>query len=542
MLFNWFDTARHLVAYYNPLPVSDYWRVVEDLPAIRHLDLRFLWHQHNEHRIVFPEIVFAADMLLFQGREVLPAALNAVFYLILSLLVTRVLWKQKHASREVRLAAIGLFGILTGWPVCTFVVGVPFLLLWSMLELAIVLALMLLARTCEAESWTNLAAIAGCGIVATFSSANGMLLWVVLWGAALILRRSRRTVVSLAAAGILSIGLFFVDYRVVSHIQAFEMARHPLLFTGFVLSYLSMPFGVIRSPVVGLVFGSLNALLWLLAIANWRHLAAKSRSFACIALGYFAFTVLTAAVTAAGRLDNSDAGFGAAKAGRYVTGPLLNWALLLATLVILSAWPRQWQGLRWKHLAMASMAVILFMQIRLLRWQRTNDRAVTAQQLASLSLESGLVESRLLQPVFPDTSFVEAQLPLLRSSHRAVFAGEPYTPLGKNVNPILKSNRANPCLRLESVDSMHTGAEIRGGITGACRVANGTDLYLINSQNLIGGFGKVISSRSWVAFLSSQYETPQIRIAWRDSHGQMSRLASVAIPRLEHAVGPARPE
>jgi hypothetical protein len=80
LVFNWFGTATKVLRYYNPLPVWDYWRVVEDLRGIQSFQWSVLWRQHNAHRIVFPEIVFAIDMLCLQGRQILPTVLNGGCY------------------------------------------------------------------------------------------------------------------------------------------------------------------------------------------------------------------------------------------------------------------------------------------------------------------------------------------------------------------------------------------------------------------------------------------------------------------------------
>src|SRR4051812_16857811 len=70
--FNIYQTVLHIVRYYVPLPVWDYWRVVENLEGYRHFDFATLWRQHNEHRIFFPKLFFAADVRWWHGRQILP--------------------------------------------------------------------------------------------------------------------------------------------------------------------------------------------------------------------------------------------------------------------------------------------------------------------------------------------------------------------------------------------------------------------------------------------------------------------------------------
>ena len=63
-----------MVAEYSPVPIWDYWRTVQSLDELLHLSPKHFWLQHNEHRIIFPELVFALDYRFFRGMEVLPIA------------------------------------------------------------------------------------------------------------------------------------------------------------------------------------------------------------------------------------------------------------------------------------------------------------------------------------------------------------------------------------------------------------------------------------------------------------------------------------
>ena len=69
LAFTWFQTIERIARYYTPLPVEDYWRTAAFLQSYQRFDFRVLWQQHNEHRIVFPELVFAADYLLLHGQQ-----------------------------------------------------------------------------------------------------------------------------------------------------------------------------------------------------------------------------------------------------------------------------------------------------------------------------------------------------------------------------------------------------------------------------------------------------------------------------------------
>ncbi len=144
--FNWCSTVAHVLRYYNPLPVSDYWRVVEDLPAMENGGLGWLWRQHNEHRITFPEIVFALDQQFLAGRQVLPLFVSFFCYVGSVVLLGRAFWREINGSAAAKAAALLLGGAIAGWPLSTFVLGTSFLLQWTLVQFAVVLALVSLTK------------------------------------------------------------------------------------------------------------------------------------------------------------------------------------------------------------------------------------------------------------------------------------------------------------------------------------------------------------------------------------------------------------
>ncbi len=94
LAFSWFETIHRILRYYNPLPTWDYWRVAESIQSYESFDFRILWRQHNEHRIIFPEIVFAADMLFLHGRELLPLALSFLCYFATWIVLAWAFWSE----------------------------------------------------------------------------------------------------------------------------------------------------------------------------------------------------------------------------------------------------------------------------------------------------------------------------------------------------------------------------------------------------------------------------------------------------------------
>src|SRR5690348_2582550 len=95
MVVVWNHAGRSIIRFHSPLPYWDYWSTVERIDQYRRFDLTVLWHQHNEHRIIFPELVFAIDYLLFRGREALPVVISALSYIGLWAVLSTAVYRTK---------------------------------------------------------------------------------------------------------------------------------------------------------------------------------------------------------------------------------------------------------------------------------------------------------------------------------------------------------------------------------------------------------------------------------------------------------------
>lgn len=331
--YSWGLTIERMVRYYNPLPIWDYWNIAQHLPQYRAFDIRVLWIQHNEHRIVFPEIVFAVDMLLVHGRQVLPLVISFVCYFSTWLLMSSTIFSDQVLSRTIRYSAILVTGSIIGWQGSVMAVGIPFLLNWTLTQFAAVLALALTAALKSNLRVIYLAGAVGCGSIATYSSANGMLIWPVILIAGLVASISRRYMFVIAVAGITNIGLYFVGYRISHELDIGNLTNHPIYLLGFLASYVSMPFGALKVGSFGVWVGIVHLLIFLYLLYVSVRTRLLSSVPAIVLFGYFVFTLFTALLTAAGRMNSSDMTFTAAKASRYLTVPLANWGALLIALV-----------------------------------------------------------------------------------------------------------------------------------------------------------------------------------------------------------------
>ncbi|MFL6447470.1 MAG: hypothetical protein ACJ746_07245 [Bryobacteraceae bacterium] len=518
--FNWFSTVTHVLRYYNPLPVSDYWRVIEDLPAFEAGNFSWLWRQHNEHRIMFPEIIFALDQLFFAGRQILPMVVSFCCYVASVALLGRVFWRDNDTGVPARLQTIMLAGIIAGWPLSTFVLGTPFLLNWTLLQLAVVLGLVCVSKRTGNSHVVWLMAAITCGIVATFSCANGLVLWPILLTVAAIRHAPRKCLIALAAAAVGCVALFLVGYQRPGT-PPLGLLKHPIYSIGFVVSYFSMPFGVLRNPAIGFAFGLLSLTAWLVCFARTlRTRAAGMSDVKLLAFGYFAFLLLTAALTSLARLDLTDIGFSGAKAARYVTLPLLGWAVLLLLAIRISFGEKS-KRFPPRVILVSTAIVVAFMQIRLGRWLRTNDDYVSHQQWAALSLENGVFDPALLGSVFPKEAFIARYLPVLRSHRKSIFSERESSFPGQQFRSLFpKPGRESERGGVIRLTPVRGGISVLGWAASLGRGGKDTVLF-VDKSGMIVGFGQrlcagtprefmpipVPASQTWVGFVNGQYGT-----------------------------------
>jgi hypothetical protein len=415
-------TIGKILFYYSPLPTQDYWRVVLNLPAYRSLQFGVLWQQHNEHRIVFPEIVFATDMLWAHGCMIVPLALSFLCYSATLLVLSAPVLVDHSIPKQARFIICSLGSVIAFFETATLVLAVPFLLQWTLMQLAAVCAFAFLARGGDKRSISMILLSAAFASIASFSSANGLLVWPVLIAAALLLRIRTRLLVMLSVYALANVVVFFTGYRFFNAVPLKAALIHPGYLLGFVASYLSMPFGGIKSPVFGLSVGMLNLIiaLCLLAVA-WRKRLFRSRA-GVVLFSSYAFVLMTALMTGAGRMDVGEHSFLAAKALRYLSMPQMNWAVLVMLALWLTA------KLQWKRIF--AIFVALFCVgfsasfIKLDRWLATNTGSFVEIQRTGQEIKLGQFdENQIRRVVYPNEKLALEGLALLKQSNLSVFYG-----------------------------------------------------------------------------------------------------------------------
>jgi len=413
-----------ILATWHPLPFWDHWDTVSDYEHF--LRDGFDWSrviaQHNEHRIVFSNLINLADYQWFEGGGALQLAINSIVSCVLIALLVRF-------SGAHRRGLSGIPGFLfctgMGLSVCQLVnLSWAFQTAWFLVALFATLAFRshervvpLGGRDMPRTDVRWLAASWALAAATTFSNANGMLAWVALLVLGRFLRHPRRTQIATAIAGAAFIALYFRGYwSPPQHPSIPRALRQPLALAEFMAIYASNPMqrvGVPAQYVLGAAV-VLVALAHVLIFLCRKSALDRDRAFLA---SFVTFLLGTMAITAAGRL-----GFGGpetANASRYVTYGLL---LMSSVMLLLAGRKPAGAPVPWLLPALTLLLVVSTWsgltgaQFRDAVWQRRVRVDVElCDQFNACTVQDYL-------GVYPDARLARERMDFLRVHHLSLFA------------------------------------------------------------------------------------------------------------------------
>lgn len=546
LALNWSQTIERMLRYYTPVPAWDYWRTAAFLHFYQAFDLRILWQQHNEHRIVFPEIAFAADYLFLHGRQVLPLLLSFLCYVGCWLVLAWAFASDDCVPPLTRKMAILLAGIIIGWQGSAVVLADTFLLQWTLLQFSVLLSLVVLVRLKETSATAYLLATIACATVATYSSANGLALWPILIGAALLLSLSKRHITALILAGFIAIGVYFIGYHFNGTSSITKLFVHPLYLLEFLGAYFSMPFGAIKSSQFGVRLGLFSLLVtaWFAVLAVRRRILGSRPGV--VLFGWYLFLLLTALLTAAGRMDPTEPTFSAAKASRYLTGPLVTWAVFVLLCLWLAS--RLVSRAVLQYFVISVVALLLLLGLPKLRWWLQNeDQAYARQQLAALAIELDLQDANVALGIFLDAQALETWTAYLRNSHLSVFYDPHSRWLGKNLQAFGRINNESIPGEITYTFPVRNGLEVAGWVDESQLRGSTGWILLVSETGSIVGFGRKLPAGfpsvfdnprtpptlGWAGFINLKYPTKHFVAYAISQRGLFPIQGSVAVPDLQ---------
>jgi hypothetical protein len=455
---------------YSSLPYEDGWAQIDVVAT--GIDLRsfnWFWHQHNEHRFVIPKLFLVVDLLLFHANQVfLPASILVVQLLHLTLLgwSMRALgrWRGDLWRTGVGVAAFCLF-CPSQW--FNFVLGfqVNFVLLGLFVTLSFVGLLLYWAHSEQQAScpqaWPFLLFSILGALGATYSLANGNLLWPLLVAAAVLLRLRLSAIISLAITGTISTALYFHHY-VSPTAQANLMTEGPAEFLKFVAVYLGSAWvqaGLRSAGIIGIA--GVGIACFLVARPGWY--ARTNKAFSLQMVLILLFCIGTSLLTALGRLNF---GVSYAFSPRYQTFVLIFWCCLGLTLLELASAMKR---MRVPFLVMqVCLLAIMLRGAYLARYPIREARSHGFQlNVASMALLAGVLDWQHLSYAGVKLNYLMREAQYLQRDRLSIYSGDVYSQLGKPLDSVFRLASPDQCTgALESTTSIEGAGSQALRITG----------------------------------------------------------------------------
>ena len=396
------------VLAWSPVPFWDMWDGYLDFFLFQQAgDSSIWWFQQNEHRIVLAKVLFWMDLKWFGGTGVFLIICNYLLVACATLLFCRIL---RELAGTVRATA-------GEWAAMLFLTA--WLFLWSQQEnltwafqsqfflaqLLPLCALYWLSRAQDGPFAGRHCLIAcGFGLASMVAMANGILALPLMVVYAIVVRLGRVKIIFLGFFAVLGLSAFFYHYNMVSGHPPLHkvLLEHPLGMLAYSLRYLGGPFYYLAR---GATWASQFALLAGLLLVTgalyrlWRELSSPRRGPALALLFFIAYIVMTALLTASGRMS---IGPEQAFSSRYTTPAVMAWAALAVLYFpLLRDRARAWRGVSVLALVVLGASMLLMQKQAL---KPANETALFGKRVAALALAMGVQDRAQIMQVYPEPS------------------------------------------------------------------------------------------------------------------------------------------
>ncbi len=534
------------------VPYGDMWDLVREYVTTHgHPPVGWLIAQHNEHRILILKLLFLADVDLFHGREWL--FFGSMFVAQFALLggLAWLLWHWGGFRGSLWRASIGLAAFClfcpSQWENFCWDFQVSFFLP-GCFALLVFLLVLRCRRPCLplTEQWSYVILGVAVAFIATFSNANGMLIWPLAIGMVALLRLPFKIVGAYAFFGICASALYFHHYHTPSQTaRPFQSLQHPLAVAEYMAKYFGSSFpwkNVSYSVPVGW-----EALALAVALIAWAIARGVIREPLPLVLeGLMLFCLMTAFVTALGRLSF---GTGQAVASRYQTWALLFWfslaTLLLLALVRAGARVSITCFMTGLVAVMIIAAANFYSPLHFVKYRRTK------MSIAAVALMTRVPDYKVISGIFPLPQRAFEDSAYLRDRGLFIFSTGLYRELDRPLSDVHHLLPKGSCEGY--VDIIHLAPEERPGWVGL-KIAG----WAVSTQSRwpakrivaaadgkIVGFGVVGSQRrdvvvalhapgallsGWTGFARVPAGTASLQILAQMRGRGVCEVASVAIP------------
>ena len=509
-------TAHAIWLTYSPVPFNDQW---VNFAAIRDARiggwLNYLFSQHNEHRILFPRLVFLADLAWSHGNNAVNLIAIGVIQLAGAACFARMGLNQ-------RLTALGVLALSTAvattvtlmqWENLFWGFQVSFVAVYAAAAWALYLYFLAADEGGEVR-WGVMVAAMVLLVVATFSMANGVFAGAAMAMAAVVTRRSRQAVAVAVITTALLLAVYLYGYhRIEAHSPPELALHHP----GRFLYYVAIFTGNLwtqngeAAALIGLVGFALSAGMLFVLVRKGAADPVRTALF-----GIVLFVGMSAAVTSVGRLSF---GVEQALASRYMTPTAYFWAAqALFWALTLERDAPQWMTLRrdpeawtltlrrgprsWVRLGFGAALILVLWRLVLLQQFGEYQVLATRERIISGSsaLLSGLRDDQGIRDLYPLPELVAELRPELRERRLTIFE----KPAGATIGQPLRAR-------------IVTGANVCRGFMDVLEPAKDGD----GVWRALGWGWDVQARRSFE------------RVVLTDSGGQVLGIGLSGLPRLD---------
>ena len=295
--------AAMYLRYSLDFPYWDQWEFVLFLRKYHAGELGWadFWAQHNEHRLVFPRLLMLGLALATDWNIYAELATNFLLGVCMFISVCACVYRcaKDPDARPIGVVLVSLcLFSLSQWQ--------NWFLGWQLQEFLNVLAAVLAVHWLSDArgGWGRLAGALVAALVATYSFANGMLLWPVglgvLWLAGGEQLRAR--VLVWVSVGVLVGASYLYGYQTPeAHPAPWEVWRYPLSFVAYAAAWLGQPLVAFHAGGAMLA-GALGVAAWAVWLVRLRG-RPDTAALRAWAWGLGGYALASALMTAAGRAE-----------------------------------------------------------------------------------------------------------------------------------------------------------------------------------------------------------------------------------------------
>ena len=432
-----------VIICYTSLPWSDGWtQIFAPAHGERLFSLKWLWEQHNEHRLLIPNLFLAFDFQLFHASQKL---LLSTIFIVQLLHLWLLSWSMRFLGGWIGpawrtgtgLAAFCLFSptqwenLTWGFQTCFVLSGlfatlsfIGLLLYWTRLQ-----------QKSQLHVWRFVALSVLAALAGVLSLANGLLVLPLLFVAALVLRLGYAVASTYLFAALVSTTLYFHNYiRPAQNSDPAASLRAPIKLAQYVAVYFGSCWGYGSSSThnnlqVALAAGLGGLVLAIVLLLRLYRFKKDSNAFALQLVLILSFCLGTSFITALGRVAHGNS---QAFASRYQTIALLFWWCLGCLLIAQSMTATN----RLPLIAIQILLVVIFLRgAALVRFPLRDAREHAFQQrAAAAALISDVDDREQIQRAFTHSDYVWSVVPFMKENRLSIFGDPTLVALGAPIS------------------------------------------------------------------------------------------------------------